>query len=466
MNSKIPLLYMPFILSFLFQDDYMLGFFIAWVGSVLILILTIKGFFKPLPKQLTFAQQIMRPYILANIIFVTFSFLTSVFYFIDANGYYYFTKNHYPLSDEQLKLIVTCQIYYSLCHAAYTHGLLYNINYNFKTKYIIATKYKLSNLILVISLSALLISYVFRFISRLEQLNFEMVRLSFIGSILSLTQAIKEKNYKGIAVSLVLFSSSFISAIYSGMKEDILVPMVLLSVFLYPMYKKTVLILGVVFISFFIYYVPTYTNIIREESWVNGLSSKEASAIAIAKIQNSQTDLADMNWKFLSVRLTEIKMFTSFVDLIPKKREYYNFQLIEQAFLSLLPRIFYPQKPITEKIVMERVFEAGSYNKSSSGSAKPLPIVDGYASFGILGVWFTGIILGLAASFLSRRCEYWFGGYLIGSAFMFSGLFQSFWKGNCFEFLLNQLFWSLIITWCIFLILKKIGILKQVIVKD
>ena len=155
-------------------------------------------------------------------------------------------------------------------------------------------------------------------------------------------------------------------------------------------------------------------------------------------------------------------MFTQYVKTTPFPIDYYGFTLIEQSLTVIVPRIFWSDKPITEDMVMERVFNAGVVERGTRASAKPPLITDGYLSGGIPGVFLTLLIYGMMAQWISIYAEKLFGGYLLGSALMFSGLFQIFWRGLSFEFIINSVFWSFFTMVVIYFIFKMLGIIKKV----
>jgi len=70
-------------------------------------------------------------------------------------------------------------------------------------------------------------------------------------------------------------------------------------------------------------------------------------------------------------------------------------------------------------------------------------------------------LYGAFAQGINNKAEELFGGYFLGSTFIFTGLFRIFWRGNCFEFLFNSVFWSFISMYILFYLFKKIGALYQ-----
>jgi hypothetical protein len=131
--------------------------------------------------------------------------------------------------------------------------------------------------------------------------------------------------------------------------------------------------------------------------------------------------------------------------------EFYEETILLQAIKAIVPRVLWETKPDTENLVMERVYDCGIVDRNirtpSGGkvSAKPTFIADAYLSFGLLGILIACYIYGALVSILSRLAERWFGGYEIGTALIFNALFMIMWRGACFEYLMNTVFWSFII---------------------
>jgi hypothetical protein len=155
-------------------------------------------------------------------------------------------------------------------------------------------------------------------------------------------------------------------------------------------------------------------------------------------------------------------MFTEFAQSTPKNVDFYGFKLLKQSAVALVPRILWPSKPITEELVMERVYDAGVIRRGSSVSAKPAFIVDAYLSYGTIGVFLALFFYGAIAQLISLKAEQLFGGYILGTALIFSGLFQILWRGLSFEFLINSVFWSFITMFIIFRILRQVRIVEQI----
>jgi hypothetical protein len=206
--------------------------------------------------------------------------------------------------------------------------------------------------------------------------------------------------------------------------------------------------------------LPTYAEVFRANAWLGDASSSDASQLALDAALNGSNN-EDTNWGFLVYRISEIDMFTEFVQSTPDKVDFYGFKLLGQSVISIIPRIFWPSKPSTEDLVMQRVYDAGVINRNSAVSAKPAFVVDAYLSGGGLGVFLSMLIYGALAQLISLKAEKWFGGYILGTALIFSGLFQIFWRGLSFEFIINTIFWSYVTMYIIFRIMKAINIIKE-----
>ena len=106
--------------------------------------------------------------------------------------------------------------------------------------------------------------------------------------------------------------------------------------------------------------------------------------------------------------------------------------------------------------------DAGVVNRNSNVSAKPAFIADAYLSYGAFGIFIFLFAYGAVAQAIACKAEMLFGGYILGTALIFSGLFQIFWRGLSFEFLINSVFWSYITMLIIFKFMRSKNILKEV----
>lgn len=459
------LLYLPYLLSVVLRSLPHTSYLIAWIGSFFIFFVCFKGFIKKLPEDLPILEQLLRPIFFLQVIFAGYMACTSIFYYVNALGYEYFSYvgNRDFLSGDIYKSIALCQRYYVLGHAALTHGLLAAMSYPQKKQYKIYAP-SFSNLLLGISVACLPLGYVFSKVGSLNQFSVQLNGLSFVAGTIALAFAIRENKRVNLWASIGLFALNVLSALSSGFKEPIIVCVLLLGTFLLPVYGKKVLpvLIPVLLILFFV--LPTFIGNFRKLSseGTDAITARNKSFDKIINNENLVNDLQEDNWGFLTGRLSEINMFIKYSQSTPYFVPYYKMSLLENALQTIIPRFFWPGKPDVEQMVMNRVYEARVVDRDSVVSAKPAFIVDCYLSYGGIGIWIGLFFYGYIAQRLSALAERMFGSYLMGTAVIFAGLFQILWRGNSIEFLTNAVFWSLITMFIIQKLFKARGILYKV----
>ena len=254
-----------------------------------------------------------------------------------------------------------------------------------------------------------------------------------------------------------------LAALSSGFKEPVIITTLLLGVFLLPIYgRKIIPLFGAILIGLF-FVLPTFIGNFRQmvAKGTDVSTARDKSIDNIINNDNLIEDLQNDNWAFLVGRLSEIDMFIRYTNSTPYFIPYYKTELIENSIKMIIPRFFWPGKPDVEQLVMTRVYNAGVVNRGSIVSAKPAYIVDCYLSYGKIGILIGLFLYGFVSQKISQISEIWFGGYLLGTAIMFSGLFQIFWRGNSFEFLISSIFWSFVTMIILQALLKARGILVK-----
>ncbi|ACU06097.1 exosortase Y-associated Wzy-like protein [Pedobacter heparinus] len=454
------ILFAPWVLASLLKDNAVLSYFIAWAGSFFIFYLTLTGKIKALPEDRNIAGQLMRPIFLVQFIFAGYMCCTTLFYFFDVLGYVDFRKmdGFYFADPEKLRLTAQCQRYYCLAHASFVTGILVFMRYPVVQKYSYNPA-ALTRLIFAIALITLSLSYLLLYIGGLSQFSHQLNTLSFIAGTLALAFAVPQRKTWSIIACLVIYGFNFYQALISGFKEPIILSILILGIFLYPAYKKTVATTFIPLLFMLFILLPTYNRVFRQHAWSDNVSADEASQLALESALNEEEVDTD-NWSFFAYRLSEIDMFTKYVQSTPTHVNYYGFELVKQSLSSIIPRIFWPSKPITEQIVMERVYNAGVASRRSNVSAKPAFVVDAYLSAGTAGIFICLFIYGAVCQLIATKAEELFGGYVLGTALVFTGLFQVFWRGQSFEFLFNTVCWSYVTMYIIFWILRFTQILK------
>ncbi|HTD42302.1 MAG TPA: hypothetical protein VK671_16845, partial [Mucilaginibacter sp.] len=243
--EKYIVLYIPWLLALMLESDPRVSYIIAWLGSFLIFYLTISGWVKPLPSDLSIGEQLMRPILLVQIIFAGYMCCTTIFFYLDVLGYedFHKTSQYYLIDYQQLSRTAQCQRYYCLGHAAFVTGILMFMNYpeRGKHKYYIE-KEKIATLLLITACITLPLSYLLLTVPGLSQFANQFTALSFIAGTLALAFAIPLKKVWNTLTCLILYFFNFYEALVSGFKEPIIISVLVLGVFLYPHYKKLILI--------------------------------------------------------------------------------------------------------------------------------------------------------------------------------------------------------------------------------
>jgi hypothetical protein len=460
--GKHIILFLPWGIALLLQSFPIASYLIAWLGSFFILFVSLTGKIKPIPKDRHFSEQLMRPIFIVQIIFAGFMCCTSIFYFLNILGYEYLQKIIGGLLVDQdvLGLTAQCQRYYCLGHAAFVSGILIFMKYPVQQKYYVE-KEKLANLLLITALISFPVSIFFLRIPGLSQFYIQLSSLSFIAGTLALAFAIPLQKVMNTLICLALYVFNFYQAATSGFKEPIIISVLVLGIFLYPNYKKIVTIVFVPALILLFMFLPAYIGSYRQNVWSGDETADDATQIALDATLHKDAD-DNSSWSFLVYRLSEIDMFTRFVKSTPTNVDFYGIQLLDQSAIAIVPRIFWPSKPSTEELIMERVYKAGVASRNSNVSAKPAFIVDAYLSYGVIGIFVCLFAYGAIAQLIAIKAEKLFGGYILGTALIFSGLFQIFWRGLSFEFLINSVFWSYLTMLVVFRILRSRNILKEI----
>ena len=458
------LLYLPFLLTFLTQGNPHVSYLIAYAGSYFIFYLSYSGFIKKLPNDLPVAEQLLRPIFLLQIIFAGYMACTSIFYYLNTLGYQYsdYVGSKFFRGDIVYTAIAKVQMYYVLGHAAFVHGILAAMRYPIAKKHTLFVN-SMSNFLLATSIICLPLSYAFGRLGGLSQFSIQLSGLSFVAGTIALAFSIREKKKTNILIAGVLFGINFMQALGSGFKEPIIISVLLLGVYLFPIYgKKVVPVFGILLVGLF-FVLPTFIGNFRQlaSSGYTAMEARDESINALLENDDLAENLQDDNWAFLTMRLSEMDMFIKYTSSTPYYVPYYNFTLLAQGFKTLVPRAFWPSKPDIEKQIMERVYKSGVIVRGTSVSAKPAFIVDCYLSGGLLGIFIGLFAYGYVAQWICIKAEEYFAGYFLGAAVMFAGLFQIFWRGNSLEFLFNSVFWSFITLYIIYVILKARGIISK-----
>lgn len=456
-NFRYLILFFPWIFATLFSGNPQLSFSIAWVGSILNLILVFYGVIRPVPTDMPRSEQLMRPMFLSQLIFVCYMCLTSIFYYLDLLGYKNFVKPiifhvNYTTLDET----AASQRLYSLAHAGYSMGLLLFMNYRKNFTWKLNDDKIDANFFLKATVILTILKFVLLAIPGVSQFSVKASDLAYISSILSILYKSDNKKAQFYILAYGLFAFNFVQVLLSGWKEPVIFTLIIFAAFLYPKYRRTVLLSALPIFVVVIFFLPSFNALFRSQAWTDGVESSVAAQSAIDAIQSGEIDVYDDNWEFLVNRASEISMLNDYKRKVPSEINYYGPVIIWDSFRFILPRLLWPNKPDIEEHVMKRVYEIGIVSQQMLVSAKPPLVVDAYLSGGMIYVLLVMFAFGALTSYISRICEYLFCGYRLGTVWIFLGLFQIMNRGNCMEFFVNAVFWGLVSAYAVLFLLKRL----------
>ena len=391
---------------------------------------------------------------------------TSVFYFMDHLGYQYLEKitPFEFVADQQTALIAKCQRLSVLGHASLVSGMIFLIPKRSSVRFQLSKSINRDTFLIYLSIGSYLIGYFIRSFGAIAQFSVGLLNMAIITGAFLMVKGFLQKKIRLLIFGGSLFLTNFIASSLSGYKEHIFVNFLIIGCLIYPFYRKIALFIGIPVLYGLFYILPTYVGVIRSQAWVGEASAEQAQSQAIETLFNEENtaSIDETNWGFLTRRLSEIEMFTKFAEKTPEKIPYYGFDIVFQSVEALIPRVFWPAKPITEAVAMERVYNAGIISRMSIASAKTRPVVDAYLSGGTFGVFISLFIYGLITQGICNKAEALFGGYQLGCLIVFNGLFQPIWRGNNFEFIANSIFYNYVLMLIIFQFLKANATLVRV----
>jgi hypothetical protein len=442
--------YLPFCLSLVVGMDTVEAWWISWLGSWLIFYLVLSGRVFDITQGGKLRDQVLRPWFLMHMVYAGYGFVTSVFYWIDLHGWYYLNPtDHRPAEASEISLAAQAQTYYVLGHAALVTGLGLARPPRPDKMSSFSFRQSLPEVVIKGSFLVSAVSFLISFLPGLDQFAAKLASLGVVAGALSTGLCIREKSARWLPSALILNGILFLSSFLGGWKEGTFVLIILNSIAFFPIAPRlTTIFTTLVFIFGFVV-LPSISNSIRNHLWRGESSKRDAAVLAIQELGGkTRYELSQDTWIFMTGRLSEQNLFTKYLEFTPKHVPFQGFTIVKQSLLNVIPRIFWPDKPITERLVMARVYENGVVSENSNISAKPQFVVDGYLTRGVLGVWLSGVFYGFFAQMFSRQCEEWLGGYLFGGIF-FNGIFSIMLRGNCWEFIFNTVFWSFILV-CLF----------------
>ena len=448
----------PLILALLFTHHPVLSYLIAYFGSYFIFYITI---WSPL-KCVSSTDEVMKPMMIIQLIFAGFMCCTSIFFFADHLGYTYLTlQDSYPFNiSEQTYLLAKCQRLSLLGHIGLVTGMILNLKPDNGKRY--KLQIQIDHFLIKWSLVVAVVAYFLNYIPTIAQFKYYLLALATTAQALLFIRGLVYKKPMVALYGGILFGLNTLNATLTGYKEILIIQFIIISFLAYPYYKKTVALFFFPCLYMLLYILPTLTTIIRLKSWHGNKTSITARTEAYDTLIEDRHEqlILQNNWEFLTNRLSEINMFCLYVKYTPSQQPFYGTDILNNAMFALIPRALWSEKPNTEKVAMERVYKSRVVNRLSTVSAKTRPVFDGYLSGGAKGVLLSMIVYGMLIQWLCNKAEALFGGYELGCVVLFNSLFQQFWRGNNWEFLINNLVYGFILMLIIFYALKFTHLLK------
>ena len=450
---------LPWFAASLFEGNPEVSWWIAWAGSWFIIALVFLGRVFELPRDRPMLDQVMRPWFLMHLVFAGYNFLSAIFFWFDVNGITFGLGD--PIMDSSSSPEVAAQVQrlYVLAHAGLAIGMG-AIRQLPKRQRVQPNRSSFTPVLLVVAMASVVLAFLLKFVAGLGQVEVKMQGIFAVAAAVSLGVAYHERS-RWFSVTVAVNVVLFVLALASGWKSGPIVMVILIAAAFYPKSpKRTLILAGLAFAGATIT-LPTLSNSIRANAWRGEMTRMEALDFAVSDLEGkTRQEIAQDTWSFLAGRLSEAALFTKYIELVPEAYPYYEFDLLGQAAMSVVPRILWPEKVNLEELVNERVFKFDIIQPGSDVSAKPQFVVDGYLSYGAIGVFVAMLVFGAVAQLASNFCTSWLGGYLLGGV-AFNGLFAILWQGSAFEYVLNAVVWSFVLVMVLSVIGVSYGVLRK-----
>ena len=457
MFLRLAILFLPSLVGLLWRDSP--GVSIVWsiAGSFFIAAVAQTEWFKQSGEYVPLTHRLLRPSFMYHFFFLGYHVVGAGFNSLDLAGYSIWGKVTGP-SEYDLSLNADAQALMLLAHASVTAGMkLASLRYQ-PPKYVIASlpPYRL----LVLSLICLPLGTVLSFVPALYNFSDKVLQIASMAVLVEFTFAIAHGRAKNAGWALSLLCFNLFSQMVSGWKGLVLWTIITLGALLYPLMPRRVLFGGVGFVLFWALYFHPFGLALRPLLWQEGVDRDEAVEYSMEQAINmSLPERLDEVWTMMARRVNDLYQFRKYLEFVPNVRPYFGLDLVLQAHVALVPRFLWPEKPDMERLSMQVVYDAGVVAESSVVSAKSNYYQDAYLSFGWIGVILASLLLGFAATFVSRLCEQLFGGYEVGTCLVFTGLFVPvFINGPLnFIFFVGALWSSVVVMFAAFCIAYGFG---------
>jgi hypothetical protein len=450
---------LPFIVASAFEDSPQTSWWIAWGGSWLIIFLVVKGYVFELPRDRPAADQVMRPWFLMHLVFAGYNFLTAVFYWLDLNGTTFGLSEPFAGALPPLDLAAKAQRLYVLAHAAMVIGigLVRQLPRSVRVR---PTSRSITKLLVAVAVGSAVLSSLIGNIPGLAQFQVKFEGLFLVATSVAFGVALYERSPWTPYIALAN-AGLFVTALMSGWKGAPIVMVILLASAFYPRYPRRTVAIAAVVLFFGVLVLPSLASVIRGSAWTGEASRVEAMERSYQELATRAPEKTRRDaWHFLVGRLSEVGLFVKYLEQVPGAWPYYETAILVQALGSVVPRVIWADKPDLEQVVRQRVIDLEIVSTTADVSAKPQFVVDGYLSYGAIGVFVSMLLYGVVAQLAFNACARWLGGYVLGGV-AFNGIFGILWQGSAFEFVFNAVFWSYVLIGILHALGLAIGVLRR-----
>jgi hypothetical protein len=422
MAIRILVIFLPYLVGLMWRDQPEASIALSLVSSILIAGIAQTDWFRQSGEKMGFTHHLLRPASMFHFIFVAYNVLGGAAYALNAAGYT-LGRTVIP-STGDLFLLAECQRLMLLSHTSITAGMkLAGFRYE-KPKYMFPSIPPYS--LIIVSFIGLGLGTLISSMPLLGQLSQKFLMISTAAISVDIALCIQRKRFNNLLLTLVLLGLNLLQQAVSGWKGGLLSTMIILGAMLYPLMPRRVILGGVAFLLFWALYFYPFGLALRPLIWHQGVEQDRAVEMSMDRALNMSLDeRLDTVWEMMVGRANDLDQFVKYVEYVPANHPYYQFEILNNATIALIPRILWQEKPDLEKISMQRVYEAGIASRQSDVSAKSNFYQDAYLSWGEEGIILTCLLFGILTSLFSRACERLFGGYVIGTCIIYTSLFSA-----------------------------------------
>jgi hypothetical protein len=455
MAIRILIVFLPYLVGLLCKSPE-ISIASSLVGSVFIAGFAQTKWFRQSDENMTVTARLLRPVTMYHLMFVAFNVIGGGAYALNAAGYTIWGGGTISASGNLL-LISECYRLMLLAQASVTAGMkLAGLSYG-KPRFVIP--YLPAYSLIVISFISLAVGTFLSTIPGLNQLSDKILIISTTAVSVEVAVSLRERRFNNLLLTLTLLGLNLFEQSVSGWKGNVMWAVIVLGAMIYPLMPKLVILGGAAFVLFWALYFYPFGLALRPLLWNQGVARDKAVELSINETLNMSFDeRLDGAWTMMVGRASEQYQFGKYVEQVPARHPYYNFEIVNNGLVAFVPRVLWPGKPNMEIVSMQRVYEAGVVSRRSVVSAKSNFYQDAYLSGGAVAIALASLLFGALIIVFSRSCERMYGGYNIGTCLIYTGLFATITaQPPNFEYLFGSIAMSAFLMFALFAIGRATG---------